>query len=112
MVLAPVYITSSADLGKTLGSQTPGVLLLVPFFGKQLESSFSLGFIGYYFLYHQTKTFNVLAPDELVHDAMIAAQARRDQEFFRCCSVMASFEERTFTNTEIFTPAIALPQIK
>jgi hypothetical protein len=38
--------------------------VLVSFFGKQLESSFSLGIISYYFLYHQTKTFNVLASDD------------------------------------------------
>jgi hypothetical protein len=51
----PPHNSRSGDLGKALGPLTLGVLLLVPFFGKQLESSFSLGFIGYYFLYYQTK---------------------------------------------------------
>src|ERR1700730_11893810 len=37
--------------------------VLVSFFGKQLES-FSLGIISYYLIYHQTKTFNVLASDD------------------------------------------------
>jgi hypothetical protein len=31
--------------------------LLLPFFGKERESSFPLGFIGYYFLYQQAEAF-------------------------------------------------------
>jgi hypothetical protein len=57
----------------------PGVRLLLPFFGEKLESSFAFGFIGYYFLCQQTKTFHVLASEELVHDALHANVGAADQ---------------------------------
>ena len=59
-VIVSIVLTSLTMVSVGLGG-VPGVLLLLPFFGEKLESSFAFGFIGYYFLCQQAKTFHVRA---------------------------------------------------